>query len=1007
MADPKKPRHSNNSPAQFFTQTLFLPLARLACYSFGMLRLFILALIGAVAFAEDAKLEPIAISDIKRAKGVDFGAEIIPLFQKSCLACHNAKDAKGDLVLETPATILKGGETGPAVVPGKSADSLLLKVAAHQSKPLMPPKNNKADAKPLTPDELGLVKLWIDQGATGTVAVLPPLRWQNLADSFKPILASAISPDGQFAACSRANQIDLYELPTLQFAASLADPNLGAADRDIIESLAFSPDGQRLAAGAYRNVKIWKLQPPAPRKFEIPEAATARLTAVSTDGKQIALVSTNNEVRIFNAADAKLAREFPAETNQIKALAFNATQLALVLGQKQIQLRNLADTNVVTFESPAEVHAVAFHPNNSLIESAADGIIRIWNSTNGQKIREISTPANALAISADGKRLAAANGAVVRLINFDDAKVIAELKGDRREQENAARAQRMLDFAKSETAFRKSNVEAAEKHQKVEAEALKKVTEAKAAADKTLAEKNEAAKKANEVKAGAQKVLNDTVAAIAQATENKNVSQKLVETAEAQSKSAAASAADAAQIFERAKSNRDTAYADIIALAKADKTAEANAAIDRALVIKLSFEHAERAKATADKAAADAAANTKVTGENKAKAEKALADLGNQQKDADTKFKAAEKQFADADAAVKQGEMAVKNVETNLQGTTAVAKKADEAVAEAKKLFAETEAAEKNATSTLDTANKKSAAAESKINALAFAGPWLITSAEDSTVHLFAAETGRAGAVHKFEKPLTIAELQATDFSPQWKLERQIGDGAENSPLADRVLALDFSPDGKLLATGGGVPSRNGELKIWNIADGALIKEIKDAHSDTVFSVRFSPDQKHLASGAADKLMKVFEVSSGKFVRSFEGHTHHVLNVSWLAHGRTLASGGADSAIKVWDFASGEQKKTITGVSREITALQFLDSRGEALAASGDNQLRLLREDGGNVRTFGGATDYTQTAAITPDGKLLIAGGSDSQFRVWNAEKGDLLKTFSPPPRRERTVAKQ
>ncbi|HUS34510.1 MAG TPA: hypothetical protein VM680_04080, partial [Verrucomicrobiae bacterium] len=752
---------------------------------------------------------------------------------------------------------------------------------------------------------------------------------------------------------------------------------------------------------------IWKLQSPAPPKIEIPEAASARLTAVSTDAKQIALVTTNNEVRIFTTADAKLIRELPAETNQIKAIALNTAQLALALGSKQIQLRNLADTNVVTFESPAEVLAIAFHPNNSLIESAADGIIRIWNSTNGQKIREISTPANALAISTDGKRLAAASGAVVRLINFEDAKVIAELKGDRREQENAARAQRMLDFAKSETAFRKSNVEAAEKHQKVEAEALKKVTEAKAAAEKALAEKNESAKKANEAKAAAQKVLTDTVAAIAQANENKNVSQKIVETAESQSKSAAASAAEAAKIFDRAKSNRDAAYADIIALAKADKPAEANAAIDRALVIKLSFEHAENAKAVADKSAADAAANIKSAGENKTKAEKSLADLTAQQKDADTKFKAAEKQFADADTAVKQAEMAVKNVETNLQGTTAVAKKADEAVAEAKKLFAETEAAEKNTASTLDAANKKSAAAESKIRAVAFAGPWLAASAEDSTVHLFAADTGKPGLVHKFEKTLSVAELQSIDFTPQWKLERQIGDGSENSPLLDRVLALDFSADGKLLATGGGIPSRNGELKIWNTADGALVREIKDAHSDTVFSVRFSPDQKHLASGAADKLMKVFEVSSGKFVRSFEGHTHHVLNVSWLAHGRTLASGGADSAIKVWDYASGEQKKTIAGVSREITALQFLDSRAEALAASGDNQLRLLREDGGNVRTFSGASDYTQTAAITPDGKLLIAGGSDSQFRVWNAEKGDLLKTFSPPPRRERTVARQ
>jgi WD40 repeat protein len=348
-----------------------------------------------------------------------------------------------------------------------------------------------------------------------------------------------------------------------------------------------------------------------------------------------------------------------------------------------------------------------------------------------------------------------------------------------------------------------------------------------------------------------------------------------------------------------------------------------------------------------------------------------------------------------------------------------VAKKADEAVATARKFMADAESAEKSAAAELESANKKSAESEKKIRALTFAGPWLIASAEDSTLHHFAADTGRPGPVRKIsDRPVTTlgsdgatlftfsdSDLNTMEVDPIWKLEREIGDGSDKSPLVDRILALDFSADGKLLATGGGVPSRGGELKIWNVADGSLVREIKDAHSDTIFSVRFSPDQTHIASGGADKLMKVFEVSSGKFVRSFEGHTHHVLNVSWMRHGRTLASAGADSAIKIWDFASGEQKKTITGVTREITAFQFLDGPAEALTASGDNQLRLLREDGGNVRTFSGATDYTQTAAITPDGNFLVAGGSDSQFRIWNGAKGDLLKTFSPPARAAKSLA--
>src|SRR3954469_18267647 len=102
----------------------------------------------------------IKIADLKRTDTVDFEKEILPLLRTSCLACHNQTTTKGELILETPQSILKGGESGPAVVPGKSAESLLLQLAAHQKRPLMPPKDNKAAAPDLSPQELALVKLW-------------------------------------------------------------------------------------------------------------------------------------------------------------------------------------------------------------------------------------------------------------------------------------------------------------------------------------------------------------------------------------------------------------------------------------------------------------------------------------------------------------------------------------------------------------------------------------------------------------------------------------------------------------------------------------------------------------------------------------------------------------------------------------------------------------------------------------------------------------------------------
>ena len=71
-----------------------------------------------------------------------------------CLACHNKTTTKAKLILETPLDILKGGESGKVVVPKRSGESLLLKIASHQVKPMMPPKNNKVQESDLTPEEL-------------------------------------------------------------------------------------------------------------------------------------------------------------------------------------------------------------------------------------------------------------------------------------------------------------------------------------------------------------------------------------------------------------------------------------------------------------------------------------------------------------------------------------------------------------------------------------------------------------------------------------------------------------------------------------------------------------------------------------------------------------------------------------------------------------------------------------------------------------------------------------
>src|SRR5262249_39683081 len=159
-------------------------------------------------------------------------------------------------------------------------------------------------------------------------------------------------------------------------------------------------------------------------------------------------------------------------------------------------------------------------------------------------------------------------------------------------------------------------------------------------------------------------------------------------------------------------------------------------------------------------------------------------------------------------------------------------------------------------------------ASRQTVRALAFSadGKRLAVGCEDGALHLHDVETGlpleslanHRGAVSALAFTsagvLVSASLDRRllvwGASNKWRLERTIGGPQQPGTLVDRVLALDFSSDGKRLATGGGAAARAGELKIWNVADGQLLSSIADPHSDTIFGVRFAPDGKRLATAA-------------------------------------------------------------------------------------------------------------------------------------------------------------
>ncbi len=412
--------------------------------------------------------------------------EAMSLLKTNCFACHNPDKKKGGLDLTTREAALRGSEDGKVLMPEKASASRLIHVLQPTADPHMPPKDQ------LSPRAITTLLDWVNGGAEWDTSLLKdrlrptPDKLAALPKGYAPVLGVALTLDVKRIAIARGSTVVVHDLShTNKVVATLY------GHRDAVQSLAWSPDGQWLASGGYRKVRLWNSDLKLERELTtldgrvsaivfapdnaslftadgVPSASgivrqwkladgtklaewnahadTIFGLAVSTDGKKLATGGGDQVVKVWDLATHKKTSQLEGHHGAVYAVAFdaNATRVASASADKQVMLwdlkTSLKSTQIRTHK--AGVTGLCWSMDGKiLVTSCEDGLARVFTSivshtgaagSSSAKERPLSGSSGRLhcaTASADAK-LVAVGGHDGTVYVFRDNKLAATLKAE-------------------------------------------------------------------------------------------------------------------------------------------------------------------------------------------------------------------------------------------------------------------------------------------------------------------------------------------------------------------------------------------------------------------------------------------------------------------------------------------------------------------------------------------------------------------------------------------------